>query len=100
MTVEDECLVLLAQAETELHRTLNTETQYVRNADKELGEVEEELEQIRVRLLEIEEDENPDMSEVEVLYQKYLKLSNRQSQLTDGLTIGIETIGICESALY
>lgn len=100
MTLEEECLVLLAQTEDELLDTLEIELEDLKAEDEELYKVEDRLEEIRVKMLEYDEQENPNMEEVEALYREYLALSNRQSQLTDCLQIGIETVGICESALY
>lgn len=100
MTVEEECLVLLAQTEDELLDTLDTELKDVTALDNELYDIEDRLEEIGIRLLEIEEQDNPDYEEVERLYREYLELTRRQSQITDSLQIGIETVGICESALY
>lgn len=100
MILEDECLVLLAQTEDELQDTLLSEIDEIKRFDEEIERVENRLEAISERLLELEELTNIDMEEVERLYREYLTLINRQSQLTDCLQIGIETVGICESALY
>lgn len=100
MLIEDECLVLLAQVEDELKDALRTEINDVLALDNELYEIEDRLEEIRAKISEFEESENFDMEEVERLYREYLELTNRQSQITDALQIGIDTVGICESALY
>lgn len=100
MVLEDECLLLLAQTEDELTDTLNTELNDVLALDNELYEIEDRLEEIGILMAQYDEQENPNTDEVEKLYVEYLNLTNRQSQITDCLQIGIENVGICESALY
>ena len=100
MGLEEQCLLLLAEVEDELHDTLETELADIKEEDSELTRVERSLESILARMEEIDLMEEPPMEEVEALYVEYLTLTDRQSRLTDCLAIGIDTVGICESVLF
>jgi len=99
-SIENECLLALDFTSSELEDILKDEKSSLVSYDKELTKVEDRLEEIRVSLEELDKMSDPNMNEVEELYSEFLELSDRQSQLTDLITVTLETVGICELALY